>query len=67
LQHFHDFWYPALFERPMFDPQAERPRTSLFTRLNERARYLIEHHQPLALDEEVLTQLEALERAWDAR
>lgn len=67
LKNFRQFWYPRVFERPMFDPRADQPETMLVDRLNQRARWLIENHCPLPLSEEVLEQLNELERSWYAR
>ncbi|MDI6696089.1 MAG: trimethylamine methyltransferase family protein [Anaerolineales bacterium] len=67
LKNFRKFWYPKVFERPMFDPRADQPGAALVDRLNQRARWLIENHHPLPLPEDVLDQLDTLERTWYAR
>ncbi len=67
LKNFRKFWYPRVFERPMFDPRADQPRTGLVDRLNQRARWLIENHRPLPLSAAMLEQLDNLERSWYAR
>jgi trimethylamine--corrinoid protein Co-methyltransferase len=67
LKHFRDFWYPVMFERPMFDPRSEQPRLDLPTRLNQRARYLIENHRPEPLPIKVIQRIESLEAGWRRR
>jgi trimethylamine--corrinoid protein Co-methyltransferase len=64
LKNFRNFWYPSVFERPRFDPQAEEARPTLLARLNRRAQELIETHKPKQLPEDVLRKIEALEAQW---
>jgi trimethylamine:corrinoid methyltransferase-like protein len=64
LKNFRKFWYPRVFERPRFDPQAVKECPTLLERLNERAQELIETYQPTPLAEDVLQQIAALEAHW---
>lgn len=64
LKNFRKFWYPANFERPMFDPRAERRRGDLVERLNRQARRIIENHRPEPLPEDVERAIHTLELSW---
>jgi trimethylamine--corrinoid protein Co-methyltransferase len=63
LAHFRDFWYPTMFGRGMFDPLSAEPGMDLFQRLNERARQVINKHQP-DLSEETIAEINTLEASW---
>jgi trimethylamine--corrinoid protein Co-methyltransferase len=67
LEHFRDFWYPGLFDRSRFDPVNEVQGSSLEDRLNAKARQLFEQHKPVLLDEDINTELDAIETRWYAR
>jgi trimethylamine--corrinoid protein Co-methyltransferase len=67
LARFRSFWYPRMFDRSMFDPQGKDLGSNLHTRLNERARQLIETHQPTPLPVDLLGEIESIEAGWMAR
>jgi trimethylamine--corrinoid protein Co-methyltransferase len=67
LEHFRDIWYPALFDRGMFDPMKRESGPGLADRLNVRARHLIETHQPAPLPDDMLAELDRLEASWYTR
>lgn len=67
LDHFRDFWYPTLFDRGRFDPVNEIQNPGLEDRLNARARQLIAGHRSVPLDEDLNSELDAIEAGWYAR
>jgi trimethylamine--corrinoid protein Co-methyltransferase len=67
LEHFRDFWYPRVFDRGRFDPVNEVQGPALEDRLNARARLLIEQHRSIPLDDEITTELNAIEKTWYSR
>jgi len=66
LRHFKDFWYPSIFSRQMFDPEAIHI-PELGDRLNARVRRLIETHNPVPLTSEVEAEISKLEKVWIRR
>ncbi|MFC2031167.1 trimethylamine methyltransferase family protein [Chloroflexota bacterium] len=67
LRHFRDYWYPALFDRPHFDPQGGDVGPELCDRLSARAKVLIEDHTSPTLSAGTLAEMEAMERNWYKR
>lgn len=67
LKRFRDFWYPTVLDRSRFDPMSEVQGNRLLDRLNDRARQLISTHTVEPLAEDMLGEVDALERTWYAR
>jgi trimethylamine--corrinoid protein Co-methyltransferase len=62
LAHFREVWYPRLLDRDGHDGWAARGAPSLGEALNERARWILEHHRPKPLAPEAAEAIEAIVR-----
>jgi trimethylamine--corrinoid protein Co-methyltransferase len=67
LEHFRDYWYPAVFDRSNFDPLAAMDPAYLARRLTARSEQFLSDHHPRPLPGDVESELTNLERSWFRR
>jgi trimethylamine--corrinoid protein Co-methyltransferase len=60
LKHYREDWYPKLFDRSNFEQWQRTGSKTLRQRAREKARKILETHQPEALPAEVQVQLDAI-------
>jgi len=56
-QHFHDTWYPDLFERGTYPDWVKKGSQNLVERASERVQKILQEHQPEPLPEETRKRL----------
>ncbi len=64
LKHFKDVWYSDLFDRSIYDTWLEEGAKTFDERLREKTVRMMEH-KPNPLSEEILKELERMERHWE--
>lgn len=64
MQHFKDIWYSDLFDRQVYDVWLEQGGIMFEERLKAKTEMLMDH-QPIPLPQEVLKEIENMERSWE--
>ena len=65
LKHFKENWFPDLILRIPFDKWEKEYKKDLGTRANEKAKYIIENHNPEPLEENLKTELRKIVDSMD--
>jgi len=60
MQHFKDVWYPRCFDRNSYHVWEQKGAKPLGTVLNEKAKWIITHHQPKELAPAIRQQIDAI-------
>jgi trimethylamine--corrinoid protein Co-methyltransferase len=63
VKHHRAIWHPTIFNRVGIDKWFENPRR-VSENLKQKVEEILEKHQPAALDDQVLAQLEQIEGSW---
>jgi len=66
LRSFRAFWRPALLDRSGYQAWSLAGKPDFAARVHARLRNLLETHQPAPLSPEVVRELDALARSWEA-
>jgi trimethylamine--corrinoid protein Co-methyltransferase len=64
LHNFRRNWFPRLLNRDNYQQWATAGGLSLGDKANQRVRQILEEHKPKPLREELVTELDALEKSW---
>ena len=67
LANFKRFWYPKVFQRVRLAAEATEEPESIADRINRKTIEIVEKHEVEPLPDEVLRELDDLERGWMAR
>ena len=66
VRHFREHWYPGMFDRNHYDGWTAKGSPAACEKANGRAREIIEGFKGEPLPENVLSELDRMERTWKA-
>ena len=66
-QHYREDWYSWLFDRSRFETWSEEGGLSINEKLRDKARKILESHIPAPLPEEVIAEIQSMEKIWLAQ